>query len=117
MISNSAKSKLRKLARVRRIRAKVLGTASRPRMVASRSNTSMYVQLIDDAAGKTLLAMTDRKQKGSNKTERAHATGMAMAEQAIKKGIKSVVFDRAGNAYHGRVAALADGARKGGLTL
>lgn len=104
-------------ARVRRIRSKVVGSAKRPRLVASRSNAGMYVQLIDDTSGKTLFAIKDSDLKGSNKTERAFAAGKSLAEQAVKKGISQAVFDRAGFAYHGRVAAVAEGARKGGLRV
>ncbi|MFO0704471.1 MAG: 50S ribosomal protein L18 [Candidatus Andersenbacteria bacterium] len=115
MISKSAQKQHTRLARVRRIRSRLVGSASRPRLVASRSNTGMYLQLIDDAKGVTLLAVRDQEFKKKTKTERAAAAATQLAEQALKKGIKQVVFDRAGRAYHGRIAAVAEAARKAGL--
>jgi large subunit ribosomal protein L18 len=98
-----------------RIRARVFGTAERPRLAVFRSNRSIYAQLIDDAKGATLVSADSRKAKGKNSRERAEATGEALAEAAKKQGIEKVVFDRGGFRYQGTVALLADGARKGGL--
>jgi len=100
------------------IRKKVEGTADRPRMSVFRSNKEIYVQLIDDVAGKTLVSTSssdkDFDAKGS-KVELATAVGKKAAEKAIAAGIAQVVFDRNGYLYHGRVKALAEGAREGGL--
>lgn len=105
----------KRISRHNRIRAKVSGTATRPRLAVFRSNRFVYAQLIDDVAGKTL-AMTDsRKQTGATLTERAKAVGADMASKAKAVGIAEIVFDRGGFRYQGTVAALADGAREGGL--
>lgn len=102
----------------KRIRKIVSGTAERPRLCVFRSNKQMYAQLIDDATGKTLLAVSslskDVEVEG-NKGEVAAKIGKAVAEKAIAAGISNVVFDRNGYLYHGRVKQLADAARKGGL--
>lgn len=92
------------------------GTAERPRLVVTRSLRYNYAQLFDDTARKVLLGMTDKKTgvKGT-KTERAKALGKLLAKQALEKGIKQCIFDRAGYKYHGRVKAIAEGAREGGL--
>ena len=97
-----------------RVRAVVFGTKKRPRMSVYKSLNNCYVQLIDDQAGNTLLAMDDRKIKGK-KMERAKGLGKEIGEAAVKKGIKVVVFDRGGCKYHGRVKAIADEARSAGL--
>lgn len=104
------KRKLRK----RRVRAKVFGTAKQPRMAVYKSLGNCYVQIIDDQAGKTLVASDDRKMKG-NKTEKAEELGKQIAELAKKKSINTVVFDRGGFKYHGRIKAVAEGARSAGL--
>lgn len=102
-----------------RVRARVSGTAARPRLVVFRSLKHIYAQLIDDTTGKTLVAASDYKiktdQTRGGKTALAFGVGEALAKSAQKKGIKVVVFDRGGYRYHGRVKALADGARAGGL--
>ena len=103
----------------KRIRSIVSGSAARPRMSVFRSNKEIYVQLVDDLEGKTLLAASSAdkgiaSEKG-NKTETATKVGKLIAERATEAGIESVVFDRNGYLYHGRVKALADGAREGGL--
>ena len=98
-----------------RVRAKVSGTALRPRLAVFRSNKFVYAQIIDDEAGKTLATADTRKQTGATLTERAKTVGGAVAEKAKKAGITKVVFDRGGFRYQGTVAALADGAREGGL--
>lgn len=111
--ANKIASRTRRKARVR---ARISGIASRPRLAVFRSITSMYAQLIDDSAGRTLVSVKSQevKTKG-NKTDIAMATGKLLAQKALAQGIKAVVFDRAGYLYHGRVKALADGAREGGL--
>jgi len=98
-----------------RIRAKVAGTAERPRLAVYRSNRHMHIQLIDDAAGNTLLGILSKDIKGATPLERAQTAGKMVAEEAKKKGIGKVVFDRGGFAFRGRVKAVADGAREGGL--
>ena len=104
--------------RHRRIRGKVAGTAERPRLAVFRSNKGIFAQLIDDENGRTLAGASwlglPKSFKG-NKTEQAEAVSKAVAEAAKKAGIEAVVFDRGGYLYHGRVKALADGAREGGL--
>lgn len=98
-----------------RIRAKVSGTLERPRLVVFRSLNKNYLQLVDDSAGKVLLSASDVKIKEGKKTDRAKKVGMELAKKAIEKGITTCVFDRNGYKYHGRVKAMADGAREGGL--
>lgn len=103
-----------------RVRAKVQGQASRPRLNVFRSSKHIYAQLIDDDAGNTLAAASSldpdiRAQVGIKKVEEASAVGKLLAQRAQEKQIKKVVFDRAGYRYHGRVKAVADGAREGGL--
>ena len=98
-----------------RIRGKVSGTASRPRMTVFRCNKQIYVQLIDDLAGKTLVAASSKGIEEGTKIEIAAKVGEAVAQKAIAAGITEVVFDRNGYLFHGRVKSLADGARKGGL--
>ena len=98
-----------------RIRGKVSGTAARPRMTVFRSNKQIYVQLIDDQAGKTIVATSSKGLEGGTKIERAAKVGAAIAEKAIAAGVSEVVFDRNGYLFHGRVKSLADAARNGGL--
>ena len=100
--------------RRKRIRAKISGSAARPRLAVYKSNTTVYAQLIDDATGKTLAAVSTKGLKG-NKTEAAKAAGVLLAKNAKAANILAVVFDRGGFIYTGRVRALADGAREGGL--
>ena len=97
-----------------RIRKKVTGTPERPRLVIFRSLKHIYAQLVDDVAKRTLLTVGDA-ELGGKKTVKATAVGKRLAEQAKAAGVLQVVFDRAGYRYHGRVKALADGAREGGL--
>ena len=108
-----------KLRRQWRVRTKVNGTAERPRMNACFTNTHIYVQFIDDIKGSTLAAVSTRDKSAGEKaganTANAVKIGKRAAEMAIGKGIKTVVFDRAGNRYHGKVKALADAAREAGL--
>jgi large subunit ribosomal protein L18 len=98
-----------------RIRTKVAGTAEIPRLSVFRSGKFIYAQVINDDKGVTLVAGNDLKGAKGTKTERAKAVGLALAETAKAKGVTKVVFDRGGFMYRGRVAALADGAREGGL--
>ena len=111
------KSERRKRIQMR-IRKKISGSAERPRVAVFRSNTQIYAQIIDDAAGKTLAAASslELKSKG-NKTEIATQVGKALAAKAKEAGLANVVFDRGGYLFHGRVKALADGAREGGLNF
>lgn len=102
-------------ARHNRVRAKVAGTADRPRLAVFRSNTNIYAQLIDDEAGTTLVAANGNHVKATKPTERAAAVGAEIAKRAKDKGISKVVFDRGGFMFAGAVKALADGAREGGL--
>ena len=111
-----SKTKSPRLRRQIRIRAKISGTASRPRLSIYRSNTNIYAQLIDDTTGKTLWAASDLKlEKVGNKVEMSKKVGEAIAKIAAEKGISTVVFDRGWFAYHWRVKALADSAREAGL--
>jgi large subunit ribosomal protein L18 len=116
-------AKTRRRARVRRharVRAKISGTAERPRLAVYRSNRHIYAQLVDDDAARTLIAASDRELesgKESGKTAPAKAVGELLAERAKSAGIERVVFDRGGRLFHGRVAALADGAREKGLQI
>lgn len=98
-----------------RIRGKVSGTAARPRMSVFRSNKQIYVQLIDDEAGKTLVSASSKAITEGTKCEIAEKVGVEAAKAALAAGIESVTFDRNGFLFHGRVKSLADGARKGGL--
>ena len=104
--------------RRKRVRRKVAGTAARPRLSVYRSNVHIYAQLIDDDSG-TTLASADSRAVGDaeNRKDAARKVGELIAGKASEAGIESVVFDRGGNKYHGRIAALADGAREGGLKL
>ena len=107
-------------ARVRRharVRKKISGGPSRPRLAVYRSNRHIYVQLIDDVAATTLAQASDREVAGTDKTSRAKAVGGLIAQRAKEAGIDRAVFDRGGRQYHGRVAALAQGAREGGLQI
>jgi large subunit ribosomal protein L18 len=108
-------------ARIRRhlrVRKKISGTAERPRLSVFRSNRHIYAQLIDDLAGRTLVAASDREVAATGtKTERARAVGKLIAERARQAGIERAVFDRGGRLYHGRVAAVAEGAREEGLQI
>jgi len=105
-----------RLIRHKRIRAKAMGTKEKPRLSVFRSNKHIFLQLIDDKAGKTLVSASDEKnKKKSTKTELAKEAGKKLAEAAKEKKIKKVVFDRGGYKYHGRVKAAAEGAREGGL--
>ncbi len=106
-----------RLKRRRRVRAKVRGTAERPRISVFRSNRGIFAQLIDDNAGRTLAAVnwTESDLRGLDPMDQAKRAGQLLAERAKQAGVESAVFDRGGYQYHGRVQALADGAREGGL--
>lgn len=105
----------RKLRRQIRTRGKIMGTAVRPRMSVYRSNTSVAVQLIDDATRATIFGVCEPKDAKGKKIERAKALGLLVAEKAKEKKITKVIFDKGSYAYHGRVKAIAEGAREGGL--
>ena len=102
-----------------RVRKKVEGSALRPRLVVTRSAKNTFAQLVDDVAGNTLASAStlEIRTAEGDKTAKAKQVGALIAERAVKAGITAAVFDRGGFAYHGRVAALADGAREGGLDL
>jgi large subunit ribosomal protein L18 len=101
-----------------RIRRKIFGTAERPRLSVYRSNVHIYAQLIDDLEANTLVAADSREVDGAeNRTDAARQVGELLANRAGDAGIETAIFDRGGNKYHGRVAALAEGARSGGLEL
>jgi large subunit ribosomal protein L18 len=107
----------RRARRHKRVRKHVLGTAERPRLVVFRSNRGIAAQLVDDSAGKTLAAASSLNVRGGKgtKSDQAAAVGKLLAQNAKKAGVKAAVFDRGGYLYHGRVKALADAAREGGL--
>ena len=118
------KGKGKSIARTRRhlrLRKKVSGTAARPRLVVTRSARHMTAQVVDDGLGKTLVSAStlevDLRGSNDDKTAKARKVGELIAERAKAAGVDAVVFDRGGNKYHGRVAAVADGAREGGLAL
>ncbi|WP_114853835.1 50S ribosomal protein L18 [Brachybacterium sp. YJGR34] len=104
-----------------RVRRRVIGTAQRPRLVVTRSTRHVFVQVVDDALGKTIASAStmesDLRSTSAPKTDKARTVGALVAERAKAAGIDAVVFDRGGNKYHGRVAAVADGAREAGLAL
>jgi large subunit ribosomal protein L18 len=109
----------RRLKRRRRVRAKVHGTAERPRISVRRSNRGIFAQLVDDVAGKTLVAVqwTEPELRDLKKNEQSSKAGELLAQRATAAGIESAVFDRGGYQYHGRVKAFADGVREGGLAV
>ena len=111
-----AKSRLRRQARGRK---KIFGTTERPRLVVTRSNRHMVAQVVDDTVGRTLASAStmeaDLRATDGDKSAKAKQVGSLVAERAKQAGVENVVFDRAGNKYHGRIAALAEGAREAGL--
>ena len=115
MVNKASKNRVQKHYRMRK---NIVGTTARPRLSVFRSNKHIYAQIIDDVAGTTLVAAASNEKgfegSGSNK-EGARKVGQLVAERALAKGIDTVVFDRGGYVYHGRVQELADGAREGGL--
>jgi large subunit ribosomal protein L18 len=116
-----ALTKLERRSRIKmRIRKKINGTAEKPRLAVFRSNKQIYVQIVDDLNGVTLLAVSSKEKEiaektGIKKTEQAKLVGKSLAAKCKEKGIENVVFDRSGYKYHGRVKSLADAAREGGL--
>ncbi|HIC92806.1 MAG TPA: 50S ribosomal protein L18 [Anaerolineae bacterium] len=120
-MSVSEKRRLARLRRHRRVRKKVVGTPERPRLSVFRSLKHIYAQIIDDSRGHTLVAAStlDPQLRGQldglTKTEQARLVGKLLAERALARGVKKVAFDRGGYKYHGRVKALAEAAREGGL--
>ncbi|KRE61080.1 50S ribosomal protein L18 [Nostocoides sp. Soil756] len=122
MIVKRAKGKVAARGRRHfRVRKVVTGTALRPRLVVSRSSRHVFVQVVDDTVGKTVASAStmeaDVRTLEGDKREKAKKVGELVAERAKAAGVEAVVFDRGGNKYHGRVAAIADGAREGGLSL
>lgn len=117
-MANTTKTKrINRLRRHRRVRARISGTAALPRVVVFRSNQHINVQVVDDATRTTIVAVSDVALKKGTKTERAAATGKTLAEALKTKKIGAVVFDRGGYQYHGRVKAIADGLREGGIKV
>jgi large subunit ribosomal protein L18 len=123
-VAITIKGKGKAIARTRRhlrLRKKVSGTPARPRLVVSRSARHMSAQVVDDTQGRTLVSAStlevDLRTLQGDKKAKAHKIGEIIAERAKAAGIEAVVFDRGGNKYHGRVAAVAEGAREGGLAL
>ena len=125
-MANSLRAKGTGLARARgrrhlRVRKKLAGTTARPRLVVNRSTRHLFVQVVDDTVGKTLASAStmeaDLRSLDGDKTAKAKKVGELVAERAKAAGVEAVVFDRGGNRYHGRVAAVAEGAREAGLTL
>ena len=122
MIVKRAKGKVAARGRRHlRVRKRLSGTAERPRLVVSRSTRHVFVQVVDDTVGKTLASAStmepDLRSFDGDKTAKAKKVGELIAERAKSAGVDAVVFDRAGNKYHGRVAAIAEGAREAGLAL
>ena len=109
----------RRLRRRRRVRARIVGTAERPRLSVYRSNRGVFAQLVDDGTGKTLAAVnwTESELRKLTASEQAKRAGELLAERAKSAAIETCVFDRGGYQYHGRVRALAEGAREGGLSF
>lgn len=114
-MSNTSEKVVQRTRRHARIRSKVSGTGACPRLAVFRSNRFMYAQLINDETGTTLAAVDTRTMKGETALLRANEAGKTIADEAKKKGIERVVFDRGGFQYQGAVVAFADGAREGGL--
>lgn len=110
-VKTERRTKLKK-----KIRSRIFGTAQKPRLSVFRSNKDIYAQIIDDVKGSTLASASSKSLKDkSTKTEKAAIVGKLIAEKAIQAGVETVIFDRNGYLYHGRVKSLADGAREGGL--
>ena len=110
-----------RIRRHRRVRKKIHGTAARPRLVVNRSARHVFVQVVDDSRGVTVASAStmeaDLRSMEGDKTAKSKRVGELVAERAKAAGVEAVVFDRGGNRYHGRIAAVADGAREGGLAL
>ena len=123
-LTSRTRGKLKAAARARRhlrLRKKISGDAMRPRLVVTRSARHVFVQVVDDTKGITLVSAStmeaDLRKHAGDKSDKSKAVGLLVAERAKKAGITEVIFDRGGNKYAGRVAAIADGAREGGLSL
>jgi large subunit ribosomal protein L18 len=120
-LGSSAPKRVSRQRRHLRVRKRVTGSAVRPRLVVSRSARHVYVQVVDDSIGRTVASAStlvdSLRSNDGDKTAKAREVGRLVAARAKEAGIASVVFDRGGNKYHGRVAALADGAREGGLAF
>jgi large subunit ribosomal protein L18 len=123
-LTTKTRGKSKSAARDRRhlrLRKKIEGTAARPRLVVTRSARHVFVQIVDDSKGHTLVSAStmeaDLRKASGDKSDKSKQVGLLLAERAKKAGISEVVFDRGGNKYAGRVAAIADGAREGGLVL
>ena len=123
-VRSKSRTSARAASRTRRhlrVRKKIAGSPVRPRLVITRSARNVFVQLIDDVAGHTLASASTLeaavREASGDKKAKAHQVGKLLAERAIEAGVGAAVLDRGGNAYHGRVAAVADGAREGGLDL
>ncbi len=118
-MAKTSKKILRRNKIRRRIRGKIRGSTERPRLSVYRSNKQIYAQIIDDETGQTIVSCSSRikdvNSQPLSKSEKSNAVGKALAEKAKEKGIETVIFDRGGYKYHGRVKALAEGAREGGL--
>jgi large subunit ribosomal protein L18 len=114
-IKSSGEREVARHRRHLRVRKKVNGTSERPRLVVFRSDKHIYAQLVDDTAGRTIVTVSSVKVSDGKKTQKAAEVGKQVAALAKDKGITRVVFDRGGYKYHGRVKAVADGAREGGL--
>ena len=121
IVKRSSSKHAARIRRHTRLRKKVVGTTERPRLVVNRSSRHVFVQLVDDSTSTTLVSAStmeaDLRAMEGDKTAKAKKVGELVAERAKSAGIEGVVFDRAGNKYHGRIAALADGARSGGLNF
>ena len=111
------KLNLKRARRMARVGARVKGTASKPRLVVNRTNRYIYAQLIDDAKGSTLAAVSTVHAPKAKKSAQAFAAGEALAKAAAAKGIKAAVFDRRSSKFHGRVKQFAEGVKKGGITI
>lgn len=123
-LTSRTRGKSKAAARARRhlrLRKKISGDAMRPRLVVTRSARHVFVQVVDDTKGITLVSAStmeaDLRKHAGDKSDKSKAVGLLVAERAMKAGITEVIFDRGGNKYAGRVAAIADGAREGGLSL
>ncbi len=116
-MQKSIQKQTNRIRRHARIRARVIGSSTKPRLAVFRSNRFIYAQLINDETGTTMAAVDSRTAAGETALLRANAVGKAIADAAKKAGIKAVVFDRGGFQYTGAIAAVADGAREGGLAL
>lgn len=114
-MKKASNKNIKKTRRMTRIRKKLLATSSRPRLTVFRSNVNIYAQIIDDSKAKTVVSASSKEIKSSQKTEQATEVGKLIAKKALDAKVKTVVFDKGSYRFHGRVKALADGAREGGL--